>query len=152
MHAIFIPYGMDDRVQNTLRDMKSQNFQIPYTSPTGEKKVYWTKGSLRILPGGVYEYIFPKEYKNEVLTTLDFHKPMAYNLDQEIKFGPLKIKPINYLRKFLRIEEIKKEDFERTKGFLWDKEHVGIICLGIRHDGELKEIGGKWDGWTHEAL
>ena len=72
MHAVFIPYGHKRLVETFLRDIEAQKYNLKLTSPEGKESSIMIEGQLRVLPFGFYEHIFPKEYMNEVLTTLNF--------------------------------------------------------------------------------
>ena len=141
MHAIFMPYGHKQWVDQFLRDMAAQKYQLLFTSPDGKKtKKIWIEGQLRILPFGIYEHVFPREYLELVLTTLNFHKE-TYNL------GKTKLK---ILRRMLKAKKAPK--FKPKEILFWIKKFVSIIPLGIREDADMIEPQGKYKGWTHEAL
>lgn len=146
MHAVFMLYGKKEWVDILIRDMSAQ--KLPLVShKEGEPDVrQLIDCQVRILPFGLYEFVFPKEFEDVVLTTLDFHKKTSYNLDKEISIMRMKFKPLNYLRKFLNIEEPK--DFKTEQQLPWIKEFVSIIPIGVRYDGEVTEP----DGSTHEAI
>src|SRR3990167_3515380 len=114
------------------------------TSPDGkETKTYWLQGSLSLLPFGDVEDDFPKEDMDMVLTTLNFNIDDArYNLGWFRKA---------FLRKILKAEPIP--EFKKEAAYLWFKENVQIIPIGIRHDNEpYVEPKGEFKGWTHEAI
>jgi len=151
MHAVFIPYGKKEWVDVFLRDIAAQKYNLRITSPDGKEfKDVLMEGQLRVLPGGIYEHIFPKEYKDIVLTTLNFHQKIPYDLDKEIKIMGIKIKPLDYLKKFLNIKEPK--EFDTKTGLTWIKYFVSIIPLGIKEDNIFTETQGEFKGWTHEAI
>ncbi len=140
MHVVFIPYGERDLVQIGLRDMASQKFYIPYKKGKETKQVL-VGCQLRILPFGFYEYIFPREYRDQILATL--------HLDE----NRYKIKKIylSAIRKVLGIKPIPKE-FNKKSKFPWYLEHTNVITIGIREDEDLLDKFGDQKGWTHEAL
>jgi hypothetical protein len=139
MHVIFIPYGKRSEVELLLRDMESQKFQLKMKRGVEEQAIY-IQGVIRVLPLGVYEYIFPKEYLDIVLTTLEFDK-MPYDIPKM---------PLDLIMRYLKIDKIP--DFKKDNKYLWIKDHTAIIPLGIREDADLLETEGKMTGWTHEAL
>lgn len=98
---------------------------------------------VRILPGALLEFVFPKEHQDIVLTALNFHGSVPYNLEKSV----LGIKPLNVLKKFLSIEPIPKFKTDKEIPLIKPK-WMAIIPLGVRYDGELTEK----DGWTHEAI
>jgi len=140
MHAVFIPYGKRSEVELLLRDMDAQKHYIPMWKGK-EKKGIWIQSQVRLLPFGVYEYIFPKEDMDVVLTTLKFDLD-NYNL------GKLKLFA---LKKALNIQKIP--EFKKDRKYLWIKENVNIIPLGIREDTTIVDsTPGENLGWEHEAI
>lgn len=152
MHAVFMLYGKKENVEMLIRDMCATKLTIRYYKE-GEKDMnILIECQVRILPFGLYEFIFPKEHMDAVLTALRFHKPSGvYNLDQEIsKFG-IKISPLKELRKFLRLEEVP--EFSKTQTIPWLTQHTACIPIGVRYDGEITEPEGYTHvGWSHEAI
>jgi hypothetical protein len=140
MHYDFIPYGKRSEVELLLRDMEAQKF--PWIFKKGdEQKIIYIQGSVRILPGGCYEYVFPKESLDLVCATLtEGNNP--YNVPA---IGLIALK------KMLRLTKIPK--YNKEKYFLWIHDNVAIIPLGIREDGEVTEPPGTLHaGFTHEEL
>lgn len=145
MHAVFIPYGMKKHVDYFLDELT--HLKLPLRSYKDGEKDQKTliECQLRVLPGGFYEFIFPKEYLDQVLTTLRFNgkEIEAYNLDKKI----MGFSPFKKVKEFLRIEDApKKFDTSRTLPVVSD--FIAIIPIGIRYDGEIEEA----DGWKHEAI
>jgi len=135
-----MPYGKRSEVEILLRDMESQKFLLEMTK--GDEKVgRWIQGVIRLLPFGVYEYIFPKENMDAVLTTLGFHGKNYPNLS---KFR------LAFLRKALDVK--KAPPFKAEQKYLWVRDFVSILPIGIREDGEITEPDGEHKGFTHEAL
>src|SRR3990167_3916672 len=134
MHIAFIAYGIKDEVDIMFRDMQSQKFSLKMYSPEGEiEKTIPIQGSLRYLPFGIYEYVFPKEHADIVMTTLRFHEPLRYNINTRI---------LNYIRKTLNLEPVP-ENFDKKTKYPWIMDFVNIIPLGIRMDAEnIKEVTG----------
>jgi hypothetical protein len=148
MHAVFIPFGIKSAVDLLTMDLQCQSYQLPVKSPDGKKDSFiWVKGHLRLAPFGIYEYVFPRQYKDMVLTTLNFHEP-----SYKIYYNQLKMKVIlKVLRKILRAEPIP-EEIDTSKAFVWMKNDVAFIPIGIREDRDIVEQFGEFKGWTHEAL
>ena len=142
MHVIFVPYGKIEYVDMLLRDMRAckHRWRI-YNKETGEEKYYWLEGSLRVLPFGIYEYVFPKEDLDQVLNTLLPISNDPYNVNKYY---------LGILRKILKAKPIP--EFKKEGKFVWTREHVSIIPIGIREDGELTEVDGPLKGWSHEAV
>jgi hypothetical protein len=150
MHVVFMPYGDSYCVERLLNDMKAQKHQLAFTSPDGKetRKLYMT-AQLRILPFGFYEYVFPKEDLDVVLSTLIPEKPSDdYGLADLSFMG---LKPLNVLRKVLKCEEIP--EFKREEKMLWVKDNTSIQVIGIRADKQFTEPKlSSLPGWTHEAI
>jgi hypothetical protein len=146
MHYAFIPYGKKSEVELLISDMEAQKHLLPMTKGKEGDKDYIKQGryiqsQVRILPGGVYEYVFPKEDLDLVLFTLEATPNNPYNI------GDVKLK---FIRKFLDLKPIP--EFKKDKQFLWIKDNVSIISLGIREDKEITEKDGIFKGFTHEAI
>ncbi len=138
MHILFIPYGKRSEVELLFRDMEAQKHKLLMWK--GKKKRYiWIQGAVRQLPLGIYEYICPKEDMDTVLYTLDFETD-RYNLGWKLGF----------LRKLIRCKKIP--DYQKEHHYLWIRENVTIIPLGLREDVEFTDDKGESKGWTHEAL
>lgn len=144
MHVIFLPYGKIECVEVTLNDIRAQKYQLLVTK--GKKKeLHWINGQLRKLPFGFYEVIFPREYRDQVLTTLGFHER---KVTDQYNVGGIKWAII---RKTLQVEKAPKE-FKTDKRMLWIMQDVNIIPLGIKKDVDFVEADGPYKGWTHEAI
>lgn len=152
MHVIFIPYGIKSKVDLLLEEMVHQKFQLKIYPPVNDniskEESIWVQGSVRILPFGVIEYIFPKEYADIVMTTLNFQEANTiYPKHQNIKLKTILL----FIRKFLNAEKIPSK-INTENSCIWMKADVSIIPIGIRHDGEVIEPTGIKAGWRHEAL
>lgn len=140
MHAIFMPYGKRSEVELMLRDMEAQKHKLNLYKD-GEKKFTYIQGQVRFLPFGIYEYVFPKEDMDIVLTSLKFNRKAPYNL------GTTKLALI---RKMLKCEEIPV--FQDNKKYLWINENVAIIPIGIRRDEDIIDDKEEVKGYKHEAI
>ena len=145
MHAVFMAYGMKDKVEYFLKELEHQKLVITFYKDE-EKVTFPVQCQVRILPFGIYEFVFPKEHMDAVLTTLRFHQKPPYNLDKSL----LGIKPFKVIKDFLRIEEIP--EFKTDNIIPLYFEHVAIVPIGVRYDGEITEKQGKYEGWHHEAI
>ena len=139
MHFTFIPYGKRSEVELLLRDMEAQKHFLIFTKGK-EKKGIWMQGQVRILPFGICEYVFPKEDMDIVLTTLDFKRD-RYNLGSVKKW---------ILKKIIKCSAIP--EYKTGKNYLWIKDNVNIIPLGVRYDAEIEDSLENVSGWTHEAI
>lgn len=137
MHAVFIPYGTRPCVELFLRAIEAELFNMKMWKD-GVITYMGLYGAVRLLPFGAVEAIFPKEYKDKVLTTLSFQFKAPYNIST---IG---------LRKMFKCKKVKK--FNTDEKFNWDRQNVAIIPIGIREDGEMTDPDGDCKGWTHEAI
>jgi len=139
MHFIFIAYGKRSEVDLLFRDMESQKHLMPLCK--GKlKKAVWMEGQIRNLPFGVYEYIFPKASADLVLAT------MCKEIDR-YELGGFKL---GMLRKMIKCDKLPK--FKTEKKFLWIKDNVNIIPIGVRYDKDYTDPVGEHEGWTHEGI
>jgi len=143
MHFTFISYGARTEIERMLRDMESQKFLLPMRKEGEKDKGVYIGGQVRILPFGVMEYVFPKEFLGIVLNTMCNNKePNRYNVPKVFRA---------LFRKALKLQPLPK--FQTEQKLIWDIENVSILPLGIREDSEIiepKDMGYK--GWKHEAL
>ena len=146
MHIDFIPYGERSCVERMLRDMEAQKHLMPMTKGKRHRGA-WIPGQIRELPFGIKEYVFAKESLDMVLRTFNATSKGDYG-NRGVSFKRL-VYPT--LRKLLKLKPVPKYE-KKGNIYLWGREFVSVIVLGIREDGELigKYIDDK--GWTHEAL
>ena len=145
MHAVFIPYGKIEEIEIFFRDLRAQKHVLELKKEY-KKISFVIESQLRMLPFGIYEYIFPKEDKDKVLAGLKFHgfEKSQYNINESY---------IVMLRRILNCEKAGK--FDASKKFPWITENVMIIPIGIKQDDEITEDGTKYPnykGWKHEAI
>ena len=137
----FIPYGHRQWLEWFLREMEAQKY--PAMGYKGKKKKIMTnlQGAIRVLPGGIYEYVFPKEGRDFVLATLGFQNKKNHYMSN------LKVAAI---RKVIGHKKVKP--FNSSKKLAWVMRNVSIIPIGEKMDGEFTETEGSDKGWTHEAI
>jgi len=136
-----MPYGQRIWVERLLREMEAQKHALPMQNDKEEKIIY-IDGQVRSLPFGVYEYVFPKENLEQVLNTLINSKTVgAYHIPKLA---------LAMIRKALNLKPIP--EFSDDKKFLWVHDHVSVIPLGIREDGEIVGQHEFDKGFTHEAI
>ena len=144
MHFAFIPYGSRTEIERLYRDMESQKFLLKLTKDGEKDKGVYINGQLRLLPLGVVEYVFPREFRDLVLhTMLDKNS----GLD---RYGVSKLFQ-SIIQKVIKLKKLPK--YETREKLLWCIDHVSIYPIGIREDGNLieaKDMGYK--GWTHESI
>lgn len=159
MHAIFMVYGMKRWVDMFLNELSAAKLPItlhrknPETGKEETIKAIW-ECALRELPFGLYEFIFPKEHEQSVLKGLGFDEPghTDFPIDKEFNLGIIKVKPMEYLKKYLRIDDIP--DLKKDSGkYPFSKFYVSVIPLGVRYEqGEITLKEGEFKGWSLEAL
>jgi hypothetical protein len=146
MHFAFIPVGKRSEVELFFRDLEAQKhywLMWKKNEKTGDTatQLIATQGQLRILPFGICEYVFPREDLDIVLYSM---------INEKNRYGVSEF-AIAMAKKFYKLKKIP--DYKKTKNYLWIKDNVNVIPLGIREDGDLTEPpGNKFEGWTHEAL
>lgn len=150
MHAVFMPYGRVNWVSEFLNDVRAQKLFYKFTSPDGkEVKQIMAQVGLRQLPFGFWDISFPREYKNEVLTVLEFHKKN----EERYRIPEFALKQI---RKVLDVK--MPGEFDTSQALPWVKgidlnhQDVMIMPIGIREDIDIIETIGPLKGWTHEAV
>lgn len=141
MHVVFMPYGKRDLVEKFLRELEAQKLTLEMWKGEEKHKI-WVDCQLRVLPYGFYEFVFPREHLDKVLTTFNA-KEDRYLL------GRFKLA---FLRKVLKCQPIPK--YKENAYLIWTREHVNIITLGIREDGNIIEDhpASPHLGWEHEAI
>lgn len=139
MHVAFIPYGKREHVERLLREMEAQKHLLTMTKD-GQNKSVWIDGQVRMLPFGVVDYVFPKEDKDVVLTTLGYGKPSSYGMGKIFPF-------IRTMLKYKKIKGVKTE-----KKYLWHRDNVSLSLIGMKEDKELVGNCELDEGWTHEAI
>jgi hypothetical protein len=129
MHFAFIAYGARTEVELLIRDMEAQKFLLRMTKEGEKDKGIYLGGQIRILPFGVMEYVFPKEYRDLVLNTMcNNTAPNRYNVPKIFRA---------IFRKALKLKPIPQ--YKEGERLIWKTEHVSIMPLGIREDSELIE-------------
>lgn len=140
MHFAFMPVGKRSEVEIFFRDLEAQKHYLRFWKGEDEKKIA-IQGQLRILPFGVCEYVFPKEDMDCVLHTM---------INETNRYGVSKFM-LKFISHFLKLKPIP--EYKKDKSYLWVKENVNVIPLGIREDLELTEPEKTlYSGYTHEAL
>lgn len=137
MHFAFIPYGERREVELLLREMEAQKHYLKLWK--GEKEKFIAlQGQVRFLPFGVYEYVFPREDLDRVLSTLIQEDRYLTNFKKTI------------LRKALKMDKIP--EYNDKEIYLWIQENVNIIPIGIKEDKDIVDPLEEHRGWTHEAI
>jgi len=139
MHFAFIPYGKKKEVELLISDMEAQKHILKMWKGKEVKKI-WIQGQVRVLPFGIYEYVFPREDLDLVLNTFSAN-------ENRYPIPKIALVPI---KKFLNLKSIP--EFKKDKCMLWIREHVNVISLGIREDYNIIDDLEEYRGWEHEAL
>jgi len=139
MHASFIPYGKRECGERCIREMEAQKHLLPMHKGDETKSIY-IDGQVRVCPFGIYEYVFPKEDKDLVLSSLAFNKKVPYAMELKAKM----------LRRLLNYKKAPK--FVDGKKYLWNRHDVAIIPIGVRYDRDTVGDCVLDDGFTHEAI
>ncbi len=140
MHFAFIPYGKRSEVELFFRDLEAQKHYMKMFKDGVEKKIA-IQGQLRLLPFGICEYVFPKEDADLVLHTM-INEMNRYKVSTMI---------LRTIAKFLKLQKIP--EYKKTAQYLWIKDNVNIIPLGVRYDEEIVEPKNMpYTGWRHEAI
>lgn len=152
MHVFFIPYGKRDVVEVLFRDMESQAYIMPIHKEGKEDLGQVVKGGIRMLPFGVADYVFPKEYLDTVVSTLKQKEQLrgwpAKKANPVIKMAVLRW----LLGRVFDYKSLPKE-LDDSKKFQWYMKHTRILVLGYKEDGELTEPSfSQLAGWRHEAI
>jgi len=148
MHAVFIPYGIKNNIDMFLNDLNYSKLPLKIWKGDEEKYILM-QTQIRVLPFGFVEFVFPREYKNQVLTALRFKKGEKYG-KRDLNKSIMGIKPLNLIRKVLDLEPIP--EFEEKEGFPLLDLQMGLIPIGVRYDKDIVEKSGEWAGWSHEGI
>ena len=134
-------FGEHQAVEYFKTEMMGQKFPLRIYKEGKKDQQIFMGGRLSTGPFGVFEYCFPKECMDQVLTSLSF------NQTHYPKLGKARIA---ILRTMLGCK--KTPEFSEERRLVWFMKDVGIIPIGIREDGELLEPAGPYKGWTHEGI
>ena len=140
MHLIFLPYGINNKVDFFLGCLQYQFFPWRRLNvATGVWEIVAVQGSLRPTMFGAYEYIFPKESLGELLASLGVNKDINKSIKiKHLDFQKLALRKIlkckNIPKTFINIndKEIKIEDAMAQR--IITSEGVSLYIIGIRED------------------
>lgn len=149
MHAVFMTFGVVSAWENFKIDLMAQKFKLKLRKEGQPDKFIYAQGRLCQGVFGIWEYCFPKEDMDAVLTTLGFHAEVAGTLKVKNRIGNLKIWT---LRKMLKCEPIP--EFKTEFKMPWITNDVSIIPIGVRYDEDITEpeTSGEYAGYTHEGI
>jgi hypothetical protein len=153
MHLVFIPYGIKNMVDFVMEDLNHKYLPLRLYKEGQPDQYVLTQVQIRVIPFGMYELVFPKEFMDEVFSALKIDDEIQYSSELKKKF--LGITPIKLIRKMLRLKPIPEYKKVSYPNFPMPeyKMFVPIIPLGIREDSEITEPkGSKFEGWKHEGI
>jgi len=125
MHLYTLTRGIKDRVDATINDLQAINLtQMNYDAKT--KKKVNTYFQLQVRPVQLFEFVFPREHLNFMLSTLNYrdNNPNMNNLNS--KFA--------VLRKMLKLKKIPELDYSKIPRQLIRKSHVAFHHIGTKED------------------
>lgn len=139
MHAYFIIRGLKHKLDLWEKYMETRDFPLQYTDPKGKLMTTRVQGALREIK--LYEYVFPKEAKDVVLSNLRF--------DEQIYPPTLKMKiAVKALRAALgaREAEFNKVNYQLLPDEI-NSDGIQILGIGVKDDKEITtEEGVKQEG------
>lgn len=144
MHLLFMTRGVKQQRDIFVKFMETQMFPWERTNlTTGKKETVLVQGALR--PVELWEYVFPEEHLNEVLTMLSINPDGSgfsnWQMDaiKRKMFSKLSGQKIDPIPKFTPVPTPR---FIETRG-------VAIYPLGIKRD--VKRDYPEW-GYNQEML
>jgi len=163
MHAVFYLFGKKDIADRIIKWLETREYMLPFENPdmvpTGPKDAKGNllrKGFMPIDPQlrygffGTWEYVFPENEKDRVLSALKFSKEFQ-GFTKEGWFDNAKVKArFKALQKLLGLEPIP--EFNNVGNTLIPDpfmEHCRIIPIGVRYDRVAKI---HKTGLVHEAI
>jgi len=140
MHVHFMIRGIKQDVETWFKYLETSWFWLPFKDENGVEKKQQIQGQLRYSLFGTWEFIFPKEYQDAVLTTFGFHNNLRGNKKYQFQ--------MNLIRLALGLKKAPKDFNTNQKLTLPNELWVEVVPIGIKHDAEQTFE----NGWTHEAL
>ena len=143
MHAFFITRGFKHDVDFFIKWLETRTF-YPQLEKDGKKIRQPIVATLQ--PIQLWSYVFPEEFKEQVLTALRFDEE---NADRYIQSSFKTKTALAILRKGLRAKKVPK--FEKDPSMIMPIEpmqNIAITPIGIKED----VYGINPDGWKQEML
>jgi hypothetical protein len=154
MHLVFIPYGIKNLLDFVIEDLNHKYLPLRLYKE-GEKDIFiLSQTQIRVLPFGIYELVFPKEFKEQVFSALKVKQAQKGGYMDKINKRIMGFKPMDILRKILNLEPIPEYKEVEYPNFPIPeyKKFIPIIPIGIRNDLDFEEKEGIYKGWKHEGL
>ena len=155
MHFAFIPYGIKNMVDFCIDSFNHRFLPLRIYKEGEEDKFILIQAQIRVLPFGIYELIFPENMKDEVFSAFRVKHSQEGEYIGRLNKRIMGIKPIDLLRKALRLEPMPDYKEVNYPSFPMPeyKKFVSIIPIGVRYDGEITEPSGRpYEGWKHEGI
>jgi len=147
MHAAFVARGNQKDLDLMEEFLRTRMLPWAFTTKEGKKMSAAYTGLLQ--PIRFYSYVFPKEYKNEVLTALKFD---AENTDRYVQNSFKTKMAIAAVRKAMRMKPVPKFDLIPVGNGIYmpldAMKNIAITPIGVKDDVMLTDEQGK----TYEAL
>lgn len=155
MHFVFMPYGIKNFVDFVIEDFNHKYLPLKIYKEGEKDKFVLIQVQIRVLPFGLYELVFPKEFLSEILSALKVKSENQQNkYVKRLNKSIMGFKPLSLMRKALKLEPIPgyKEIPHPNFPVPEYKKYVPIIPIGIREDKEIIEKQGEFKGWSHEGI
>lgn len=124
MHLYTISRGMKEHVDRAIRDLQAQYFVM------NNNKVP-THTQFQVRPIQLWEFVFPREHLNMVLSTIRYKDNNNY-----CGFN----KKFDILRRMLKLKKIPELDYEKeTRRAIFNK-HIGWHHIGIKDDFVIDKV------------
>jgi len=141
MHFDFIAEGWKPDLDQMEEWLNTRSFQIPFKDKDGKITMSKVPGALR--PRRAYSYIFPREYLQIVINSLQPERCVSRHDGYGSQIGSF---ATTFLRKGLRLK--KFPDIEpKGRTFSMVKNNIRLVGLGYREDIDIEQ-----NGITHEGL
>jgi len=154
MHFAFIPYGIKNFMDFVVEDLNHRYLPLRIYKKGEKDKFVLIQSQVRMLPFGIYELVFPKEFMDEVFSAFEVEESLKGEYVKRLDKRIMGFRPMSLLRKMLKLEPIPKYKKVNYTNFPMPeyKKFIAIIPIGVRYDKEITESLGEFAGWTHEAI
>jgi hypothetical protein len=136
MELYFLASGVKHELDYFENQMQFMHFNLPFKTADGKEMIQPLYGLLA--PIQLYKFVFPKEYLDEVLKTLDLPNEGNYLSQFDAQAFAL--------RKILRADKIPKPKAD-VQPRRFHRGNIAIKGIGIKPDEEV-----TMNGMTHEGI
>lgn len=142
MHLYFYIRAIKQDLDMLIKELESQYFKFPIIQ-NGQQVVGLVQMGVRPW-GGFYELVFPKEYLQEMISTLTCQGTQPFAAYPDYGLGNLGIKALSKTLKCKPMPEYDGKTFGRLT-CKWAKPDIRIIPIGIKEDemGQLPSTTGN---------